>query len=137
MNHTRMQLELLERLGHSDGKIRIVMNRTERKATVSATDGSWSFDLGSQVTWEPGDHVFTISLHDDPATTASYTFDVDLFAEQASAEQIKMIELKISQGAKPGHGGILPAAKVTPEIAEARKVPLGVACFSLSRYWAS
>jgi glutamate synthase domain-containing protein 2 len=36
-----------------------------------------------------------------------------------------MIEIKISQGAKPGHGGILPAAKITPEIAEIRGVPLG------------
>jgi len=57
-------------------------------------------------------------------------FDVEMFAEQAKMEQVKMIELKISQGAKPGHGGILPAAKVTHEIAEARKVPEGQDCFS-------
>ena len=44
MNHTRMQLELLERLGHSDGKIRIVMNRTERKATVSVKDAKAFLD---------------------------------------------------------------------------------------------
>jgi len=41
-----------------------------------------------------------------------------------------MIEIKMSQGAKPGHGGVLPGAKVTPEIAEARGVPVGVTCVS-------
>jgi glutamate synthase domain-containing protein 2 len=45
-----------------------------------------------------------------------------------------MIELKLSQGAKPGHGGVLPGAKVTPEIAAARGVPVGVACISPARH---
>lgn len=58
------------------------------------------------------------------------SFDPDLFAEQAKDEQVKMIEIKLSQGAKPGHGGILPAEKITPEIAEARKIPLGEDCIS-------
>ena len=52
-------------------------------------------------------------------------FNAERFAEKATDEQIKMIEIKISQGAKPGHGGILPAAKVTPDIAEIRGVPIG------------
>ena len=52
-------------------------------------------------------------------------FDVERYAEQASLEQVKMIELKLSQGAKPGHGGVLPGIKVTREIAEARGVPIG------------
>lgn len=52
-------------------------------------------------------------------------FDPALFAERATADQVKMIEIKISQGAKPGHGGILPAAKVTAEIARIRCVELG------------
>ena len=41
-----------------------------------------------------------------------------------------MIEMKLSQGAKPGHGGMLPASKITPEIAEARGVPMGQDCIS-------
>lgn len=53
------------------------------------------------------------------------TFCEELFAQESTGDQIKMIELKLSQGAKPGHGGILPAAKLTPEIAQIRKVPLG------------
>jgi len=52
-------------------------------------------------------------------------FDPDRFRERASQEAVKMIEIKISQGAKPGHGGILPAAKITREIAAIRDVPLG------------
>jgi len=52
-------------------------------------------------------------------------FDPEKFRERAADDQVKMIELKLSQGAKPGHGGILPAAKVTPEIAKIRDVPLG------------
>ncbi len=52
-------------------------------------------------------------------------FDATAFAERAALEQVKMIELKLSQGAKPSHGGELPAAKVTPEIAAIRLVEAG------------
>jgi glutamate synthase domain-containing protein 2 len=52
-------------------------------------------------------------------------FSSSLYQEQSSHPNIKMIELKLSQGAKPGHGGILPAAKLTAEIAAIRKVPMG------------
>lgn len=52
-------------------------------------------------------------------------FNEELFAKKARLAAVKMIELKLSQGAKPGHGGILPAKKVTQEIAEIRHVPLG------------
>src|SRR5699024_8060663 len=52
-------------------------------------------------------------------------FSGDLFKEKANLPHVKMIELKLSQGAKPGHGGILPAAKNTPEIAKIRHVEPG------------
>lgn len=58
------------------------------------------------------------------------TFSPEKFSEQAASPQVKMIELKLSQGAKPGHGGMLPAAKITPEIAEARGIPMGQDCIS-------
>ncbi|CAH1648506.1 FMN-binding glutamate synthase family protein [Chelatococcus asaccharovorans] len=61
-------------------------------------------------------------------------FDPARFASQAVAPQVKMIELKLSQGAKPGHGGVLPGAKVTPEIAMTRGVPVGVDCISPARH---
>lgn len=52
-------------------------------------------------------------------------FDAELFAQKAKLPQVKMIEIKLSQGAKPGHGGILPKEKLTKEISEIRNVPLG------------
>ncbi len=58
------------------------------------------------------------------------SFSPERFAEQANEPQVKMIEIKLSQGAKPGHGGVLPAAKVSPEIAVARGVPIGRDCIS-------
>ena len=61
-------------------------------------------------------------------------FDAEKFAAQASSDQVKMIEIKLSQGAKPGHGGILPGPKVTEFIAEARGVPVGVDCNSPARH---
>ena len=57
-------------------------------------------------------------------------FDAGLFGEHARESRVKMIEIKISQGAKPGHGGILPGKKVTREIADARKVPVGETVYS-------
>lgn len=57
--------------------------------------------------------------------TREGAFCPDRFRDTAAIENVKMIELKLSQGAKPGHGGILPAAKVSPEIAQIRGVPVG------------
>ncbi|WP_414475672.1 FMN-binding glutamate synthase family protein [Microvirga sp. M2] len=58
------------------------------------------------------------------------SFSPEKFAELAADPQIKMIELKLSQGAKPGHGGMLPASKISQEIAEARGIPMGMDCVS-------
>jgi glutamate synthase domain-containing protein 2 len=58
------------------------------------------------------------------------SFNVEAFKKIANDPQIKAIEIKLSQGAKPGHGGVLPAAKITPEIAATRGVPMGVDCVS-------
>lgn len=57
-------------------------------------------------------------------------FDAHLFTKQSQLENVKMIEIKLSQGAKPGHGGLLPGAKVTPEIADTRKVEIHQDCLS-------
>jgi len=82
---------------------------------------------GGDIIWEVGSGYFSCRNGDG-------TFCAEKFAANAQSEQIKMIELKLSQGAKPGHGGVLPAAKVTPEIAAARGVPVGVDCISPSRH---
>lgn len=62
------------------------------------------------------------------------TFSEERFAGNAADPQVKMIELKLSQGAKPGHGGMLLGAKVTPEIAAARGIAVGVDCISPSSH---
>lgn len=74
---------------------------------------------GGDIIWQIGTGYF--GCRNDDAT-----FNLEKFREKAQLDQIKMIEIKISQGAKPGHGGILPAAKVTQEIADIRHVPMGV-----------
>ncbi len=82
---------------------------------------------------EPGgDLIWQIGTGYFGCRTPGGQFDPEMFREQATLDQVKMIELKLSQGAKPGHGGILPAVKVTPEIAEARRVPVGEDCISPS-----
>jgi glutamate synthase domain-containing protein 2 len=58
------------------------------------------------------------------------SFSPEQFKRLSSDPQIKMIEIKLSQGAKPGHGGMLPASKISPEIAQARGIPMGVDCVS-------
>ncbi|MEM7333796.1 MAG: FMN-binding glutamate synthase family protein [Chloroflexota bacterium] len=73
-----------------------------------------------------GDLIWQIGTGYFGCRTLDGDFNPDMFVENASHAQIKMIEVKLSQGAKPGHGGILPATKVTPKIAKIRGVPLGV-----------
>ena len=78
---------------------------------------------GGDVIWQIGTGYFGCRTPDGD-------FSPELFQKNAAHEQVKMIEIKVSQGAKPGHGGILPGAKVTEEIAEARLVPVGKDVFS-------
>ena len=82
---------------------------------------------GGDIIWELGSGYFG-------ARNADGTFSPERFAQTAAHEQIKMIELKLSQGAKPGHGGVLPGAKVTQEIAQTRGVPVGQDCISPSKH---
>ena len=78
---------------------------------------------GGDLIWEIGSGYFGCRNRDG-------SFDPDHFAESSHDDQVKMVEVKLSQGAKPGHGGMLPGSKVTPEIAEARKIEVGQDCIS-------
>lgn len=80
-------------------------------------------EQGGDLVWEIGSGYFGCRANDGG-------FDPAKFAANAADPQIKMIEVKLSQGAKPGHGGVLPAAKVTAEIAAIRGVPMGQDCVS-------
>jgi len=82
---------------------------------------------GGDLVWEIGSGYF--GCRDDAGR-----FNEERFVANATSDQVKMIEVKLSQGAKPGHGGVLPGAKVTPEIAEARHVPEGVDCISPAKH---
>ncbi len=72
-----------------------------------------------------GDLIWQIGTGYFGCRAADGTFDEEKYVENATRPIVKMIELKLSQGAKPGHGGILPAAKLTEEIATIRGVPMG------------
>ena len=82
---------------------------------------------GGDLIWEIGSGYFGCRNDDG-------SFSAEKFQAAAVDPQVRMIELKLSQGAKPGHGGVLPGPKVTAEIAAARGVPEGVACISPARH---
>ena len=84
---------------------------------------------GGDIIWEVGSGYFGCRNTDG-------TFNADKFAEGATNEQVKMVELKLSQGAKPGHGGVLPAPKVSAEISLTRGVPVSEDCISPSHHLA-
>ncbi|MCL2611927.1 MAG: FMN-binding glutamate synthase family protein [Nocardioidaceae bacterium] len=78
---------------------------------------------GGDLVWEIGSGYFGCRTEDGD-------FEPSRFADTAADDQVKMVSLKLSQGAKPGIGGVLPGAKVTKEISEARGVPVGEKCVS-------
>src|SRR5271163_952409 len=110
-----------------------------RSLNIGAKKGNFAHDTGEgsisryhrenggDLIWELGSGYFGCRTDDGH-------FDPEKFAAQAKSPQVKMVELKLSQGAKPGHGGVLPAAKVTTEIAETRGVPMGADCISPARH---
>jgi glutamate synthase domain-containing protein 2 len=82
---------------------------------------------GGDLCWEIGSGYFGCRNPDG-------TFSKERFKENAASDQVKMIEIKLSQGAKPGHGGVLPAPKVSKEISITRGVPVGEDCVSPAQH---
>jgi glutamate synthase domain-containing protein 2 len=78
---------------------------------------------GGDLIWEIGSGYFG-------CRDATGRFSEEKFTLSARSDQVRMIEIKLSQGAKPGHGGVLPGPKVTPEIAAARGVTPFTDCVS-------
>lgn len=108
------------------------LNAGARKGRFAHDTGEGSIsryhrEHGGDLIWEIGSGYFGCRNDDG-------SFNAERFAENARDPQVKLIELKINQGAKPGHGGVLPGAKVTLEIAAARGVPPWVDCISPSRH---
>ncbi len=114
--------------GSLSGNAIMSLNAGARKGRFYHDTGEGSIsryhrmDRGDLV-WEIGSGYFGCRKKDG-------SFDEETFTRNATLDQVKMIEIKLSQGAKPGHGGILPGAKVTEEIAEARGVSVGEDCVS-------
>ncbi|GJM21399.1 MAG: FMN-binding glutamate synthase family protein [Planctomycetota bacterium] len=79
--------------------------------------------MGGELVWQIGTGYFG-------CRDAHGHFDLDRLVATVNAHPVRAIEIKISQGAKPGHGGLLPAAKVTPTIAAIRGIPVGRDCHS-------
>ena len=84
-------------------------------------------EAGGDLVWEIGSGYFGCRNEDG-------SFSEERFTANARDPQVKMIEVKLSQGAKPGHGGVLPAPKVSAEIAATRGVPMGQDCVSPARH---
>ncbi|MDA8052002.1 MAG: FMN-binding glutamate synthase family protein [Rhodospirillales bacterium] len=107
------------------------LNRGAFLGRFSHDTGEGGFSVhhrqGGDIVWEVGSGYFGCRNDDG-------TFNPGRFAEQAREPQVRMVEIKLSQGAKPGHGGVLPAAKVSAEIAAARGVPMGRDCISPARH---
>lgn len=106
----------------------LALNTGARRGGFAHDTGEGSISVhhranGGDLIWEVGSGYFGCRNDDG-------TFNAERFAANATIPQVKMIELKLSQGAKPGHGGVLPGPKVTHEIAAARGVPPGVDCIS-------
>jgi glutamate synthase domain-containing protein 2 len=106
----------------------LALNSGARRGNFAHDTGEGSIsryhrEPGGDLIWEIGSGYFGCRDTDG-------TFSSERFAEQARLPQVKMIEIKLSQGAKPGHGGMLPGEKVTAEIAAARGVALGADCVS-------
>lgn len=78
----------------------------------------YHLEEGGDVVWQIGTGYFGCRTKDG-------NFSEKLFAEKSKHEHVKMIEIKLSQGAKPGHGGILPGVKVSHEIADIRGLTAG------------
>lgn len=106
----------------------LALNAGARRGNFAHDTGEGSISVhhranGGDLIWEIGSGYF--GCRDDGGS-----FSEERFARNAADPQVKMIELKLSQGAKPGHGGVLPGPKVTAEIAAARGVAIGVDCIS-------
>ena len=110
----------------------LALNGGARKGGFAHDTGEGSISQhhrvhGGDLIWEIGSGYFGCRNDDG-------SFSEQRFAENARVAQVKMIEIKLSQGAKPGHGGVLPGPKVTAEIAAARGVAVGVDCISPARH---
>ncbi|MBP6577711.1 MAG: FMN-binding glutamate synthase family protein [Chryseobacterium sp.] len=113
--------------GALSDRAQMALNRGAKKGNFYHNTGEGGISPhhleGGDLCWQIGTGYFGCRNEEG-------NFDAELFKKYANLENVKMIEIKLSQGAKPGHGGVLPAVKNTPEIAAIRHVPAGVTILS-------
>ncbi|MFX0546106.1 FMN-binding glutamate synthase family protein [Roseovarius sp. S1116L3] len=106
-----------------------------RALNIGAAKGGYYHDTGEggvsdHHTAHGGDLVWELGSGYFGARGKDGNFDPEMFRDTATRDQVKMTEIKLSQGAKPGHGGMLPGGKVTAEIARVRGIEQGKDCIS-------
>ena len=113
--------------GSLSDRAQIALNKGAKKGNFYHNTGEGGISphhlQGGDLCWQIGTGYF--GCRDDEGK-----FSPELFTKYANLPNVKMIEIKLSQGAKPGHGGVLPAAKNTPEIAAIRHVQAGMTIIS-------
>lgn len=110
----------------------LALNRGAKKGNFFHDTGEGSISShhragGGDIVWNIGSGYFGCRNPDG-------SFSEEKFIENARSHQVKMIEIKLSQGAKPGHGGVLPGPKVSREIAITRGVPENIDCVSPAKH---
>jgi len=121
-NSSRLNISAMS-FGSLSANAILALNKGAKRGNFSHNTGEGGLSShhrngGGDIVWQIGTGYFGCRASDGG-------FDPEKFSEKARLEQVKMIEIKISQGAKPSHGGVLPAAKVSKEIAEVRGVEAG------------
>lgn len=113
--------------GSLSDRAQMALNRGAKKGNFYHNTGEGGISdyhmQGGDICWQIGTGYF--GCRDDEGK-----FNPELFKKYATLENVKMVEIKLSQGAKPGHGGVLPGVKNTPEIAKIRHVQPGITIIS-------
>ena len=113
--------------GSLSDRAQISLNRGAKKGNFYHNTGEGGI---SPYHLEGGDLCWQIGTGYFGCRNADGEFSPELFAEKSKMDNVKMVEVKLSQGAKPGHGGVLPGVKNTPEIAKIRHVKPGITILS-------
>lgn len=118
--------------GALSGNAVLAMNKGAKLGNFAQNTGEGGISPYHQV--HGGDLVWEIGSGYFGCRTPEGNFDAQEFQRKSRDDQVKMVEIKISQGAKPGHGGLLPGAKVNREIAETREIEAGKDCVSPAQH---
>jgi glutamate synthase domain-containing protein 2 len=130
-NSSRLNISAMS-FGALSGNAVMAMNKGAKLGNFAQDTGEGAISPYHKV--HDGDLIWEIGSGYFGCRTKDGRFDADDFKKKASADQVKMIEIKLSQGAKPGHGGLLPGAKVNREIAQTREIPEGEDCQSPAQH---